>query len=71
MSDTPPFTEADVDFLLKTRKVIQGITRDTTDDPNAVLLEISYRIVRIGNPGDDIKLRVTGAASQAGASHIT
>lgn len=56
--DAPPFTEADVDFLLKTRKVIQGVTRDTTDDPDADLLEISYRIVRIHNPHDDIKLRL-------------
>ena len=58
MSDAPPFTEANVEYLLKARKVIQGITRHTTDDPDADLLEISYRIVRIGNPGDDIKLRL-------------
>lgn len=58
MSDTPPFTEADVNYLLKARKIIQGVTRDTTDDPNADLLEISYRIVRVGSPLDDIKLRL-------------
>lgn len=53
-----PFTEADVAYLLKARKVIQGITRDTTDDPDADLMEISYRIVRLGNPVEDIKLRL-------------
>ena len=58
MLDAPPFTEADVNYLLKTRKVIQGVTRDTTDDPEANLMEISYRIVRIHNPHDDIKLRL-------------
>ena len=57
MSDAP-FTEAEVDYLLKARKVIQGVTRDTTDDPDADLLEISYRIVRADNIGDDIKLRL-------------
>jgi hypothetical protein len=58
MLDAPPFTEADVDFLLKTRKVIQGVTKDTTDDPDADLMEISYRIVRIHNPHDEIRLRL-------------
>ena len=53
-----PFTEADVAYLLKARKVIKDVTRDTTDDPDADLMEISYRIVRIANPGDDIKLRL-------------
>lgn len=57
MSDAP-FTEADVEYLLKSMKVIKGVTRDTTDNPAADLLEISYRIVRIHNPNDDIRLRL-------------
>lgn len=57
MSDAP-FTEADVRYLLKARKVIQGVIKDTTSDPNAPLLEIIYRITRVDNPGDDIKLRL-------------
>jgi hypothetical protein len=38
-----PFTEADVRYLLKTRKVVQSILKDTTSDEDAPLLEIVYR----------------------------
>lgn len=57
MSDAP-FTEANVRYLLKARKIVQGVVKDTTSDENAPLLEIVYRIVRINNPVDDIKLRL-------------
>lgn len=54
-----PFTEADVNYLLKTRKVVQNIVKDTTSDENASLLEIVYRLVRaVDDPSDDIKLRL-------------
>lgn len=53
-----PFTEADVKYLLKARKVIHGVIRDTTEDPDAPLLEIVYRIVRADRPRDDIRLRL-------------
>ncbi|HXQ38707.1 MAG TPA: hypothetical protein VN843_32195 [Anaerolineales bacterium] len=54
----PPFTEADVRYLLRTRKVVQGVIKDTTTNPAAPLLEIIYRIIRAGNRVDDIKLRL-------------
>lgn len=39
MSDAP-FTEADVKYLLRARKVVQGVIKDTTENPGAPLLEI-------------------------------
>jgi hypothetical protein len=57
MSDAP-FTEADIDYLLNARKVVHSVIRDTTEKPDASLLEVVYRIVRSANPDDDIKLRL-------------
>lgn len=54
-----PFTEAEVNYLLKARKVIRGVIRDTTDKPDAPLLEIIYRVARVDRPNDDIKLRLS------------
>jgi hypothetical protein len=58
MSDAP-FTEADVAYLLKAKKLVQTVLKDTTDDQSASLLEVIYRVVRADNPSDDIKLRLS------------
>lgn len=57
MTDAP-FTEADVAYLLRAKKFVQTVLKDTVDDQNAPLLEVIYRIVRTDNPVDDIKLRL-------------
>jgi hypothetical protein len=57
MSDAP-FTEADVSYLLRTRKIVQGVIKDTTSDEDASLFEVIYRVARVGDPGDDIRLRL-------------
>jgi hypothetical protein len=54
-----PFTEADVNYLLKARKFIQSVVRDTTDNPDSPLLEIIYRVRRLDRPNDEIKLRLS------------
>jgi hypothetical protein len=53
-----PFTEADVDYLLKARKFIDSVMRDTTADPDAPIREIIYRVRRLDRSDDDIKLRL-------------
>ena len=54
-----PFTEAEVNYLLKARKFIHGLIRDTTENPDAPILEIVYRVRRVDRPNDDIKLRLS------------
>jgi hypothetical protein len=54
-----PFTEADVNYLLKARKFIHSVVRDTTDNPDAPILEIIYRVRRLDRPDDDITLRLS------------
>jgi ATP-dependent DNA ligase len=54
MSDAP--TEADVAYLLKAKKVVQSVLRDTTDDEDAPLREVIYRVARVDNPSDDERL---------------
>src|SRR6266480_4713836 len=58
MSDAP-FTEADVSYLLRAKKFVQSVMKDTTDDQAAPLLEIIYRIAQVDNPTDEIKLRLS------------
>jgi hypothetical protein len=54
-----PFTEADVNYLLKARKFIHSLVRDTTDNPEASVLEVVYRVRRLDKPDDDITLRLS------------
>jgi hypothetical protein len=54
-----PFTEAEVNYLLKARKFIHGLIKDTTDNPDAPILEVVYRIRRLDRPDDDLKLRLS------------
>jgi hypothetical protein len=35
-----PFTEADVNYLLKARRFIHSLVSDTTDNPEASILEV-------------------------------
>ena len=36
--------EADVDYLLKARKFVDGLIKDNTANPDAPILEVIYRI---------------------------
>lgn len=54
-----PFTEADVNYLLKARKFIHGLIRDNTASEDAPILEVVYRVRRVDRPNDDIKLRLS------------
>ncbi|PYS20854.1 MAG: hypothetical protein DMF72_19460 [Acidobacteria bacterium] len=60
-----PFTEADVNYLLKARKFIDGLIRDNTANADAPILEVIYRVRRVDRRNDDITLRLTrGVRSQ-------
>jgi hypothetical protein len=52
MTDAP-FTEAEVNYLLKARKFVHGVIRDTTSNPDAPLLEIVYKVLRVDRPNDE------------------
>jgi hypothetical protein len=58
MSDAH-FTEADVRYLLRAKKFIHSVIKDTMESQEAALLEIIYRIARVDNPSDEIKLRLS------------
>jgi len=54
-----PFTEAEVDYLLKARKFIGGLIKDSTRDPDSKIPEVVYRVRRFDRPEEDIRLKLS------------
>jgi hypothetical protein len=48
-----------VEYLLKARKFIHRLVKDTTRDPNADILEVVYAVRRVDQPIEDIKLKLS------------